>query len=91
MKTKPIPAMVMLTAGFAFCVIAIVNDYSFSFLIRTLFWVLIGFYVLGYVIKIVLDRNMNKLDNDITADDLGFADGEILEDMDMELVEEDKE
>lgn len=91
MKTKPIPAIVMLTAGLAMCIIAMVYDYSFSFLVRALFWVLIGFYILGYVIKIILDMNMNKLDDEITAQDLGFADGEILEDMDMELVEEEQE
>ena len=88
MKTKPIPAIVMLTAGLVLCIMSVIYDYGFSFLVRTLVWVLIGFYILGYIIKIVLDMNMNKLDDEITADDLGFKDGEILEDIDMELVEE---
>lgn len=99
MKTKTIPAIVMLTAGFAFCVISIANDYGFSFLIRSLLWVLLGFYALGYAIKVVLDINMNKLDDDISAADLGFEDGEIIEDEDededseaeLELEEENQE
>lgn len=92
MKTKQIPAIVMLIAGFAVCIISFVNNFSFSLFIRTLFWVLIGFYVLGYIIKIVLDINMKKLDDEqLTADDLGFTDGEILEDMDLGVIEEEEQ
>lgn len=92
MKTKTIPAIVMLAAGFAVCIISFVNNFSFSLFIRTLFFALIGFYVLGYIIKIVLDINMRKLDDEqLTADDLGFTDGEILEDMDLGVVVEDDE
>ena len=81
MKTKQIPAIVMLTAGFAMCIISYVNDYSLSFLIKAMFFVLVGFGMLGYVIKIILDINIaKKLDENFTADDLGFIDGEILED-----------
>lgn len=80
MKTKPIPAIVMLAAGFTMCVVSIVNGYSFSFLIRRLLFVLLGFYLLGYIIKIVLDVNCKKPDRKFTANDLGFKDGEIIED-----------
>lgn len=90
MKTRPIPAIVMLIAGFAVCIIMFVNDYSTSFMLRTLFWVLIGFYILGYIIKIILDVSIAKQrEENITADDLGFTDGEILEDMDLGVIEEE--
>ena len=89
MKTKQVPALVTLTAAFAMCIISYVNDFSLSFLIRTMFLVVIGFYILGCVIKIILDRNMSQMDEEITAQDLGFADGEIIPDM--EFVEEEKE
>ena len=90
MKTRAIPAIVMLVAGFAVCIVTFVNDYSISFFLRTLFWALIGFYILGYIIKIVLDMSIAKQrEDDITADDLGFTDGEILEDMDLGVVEEE--
>lgn len=89
MNTKPIPAIVMLLAGFCMCMISIINGYSLSFLIRRLLFVLIGFYILGCVIKIVLDANSQKDADELTADDLGFADGEILEDI--EVSEEEME
>lgn len=90
MKTKAIPAIVMLVGCFAVCLISFVNNFGFSLFIRTLFCALIGFYVLGYIIKVVLDINMKKLDDDqLTADDLGFTDGEILEDMDLGTIVED--
>ncbi len=89
MKTKQIPALVTLTAAFAMCIISYINDFSLSFLIRAMFFVLIGFFLLGCVIKLILDKNMSVMDEEFTAQDLGFADGEIIEDM--EFIEEDKE
>ena len=42
------------------------------------------------IIKIVLDMNVSQLDDEfVTAEDLGFADGEIIEDM--EFIEEEQE
>ena len=81
MKTKQIPALVTLTAAFAMCIISFINDFSLSFLIRTMFVVLLGFYLLGCIIKLILDRNMSQMAEEFTAEDLGFADGEIIEDM----------
>ena len=60
MKTKQIPAMVTLAAAFAMCIISYVNDYSLSFFIRAMFFVLIGFFILGMIIKIVLDMNIDR-------------------------------
>lgn len=90
MKTKQIPAIVTLTAAFAMCIISYVNDYSLSFFIRAMFLVLAGFFILGMIIKIVLDMNVSQLDEEfISAEDLGFADGEIIEDM--EFIEDEQE
>ena len=90
MKTKQIPAMVTLLPAFVMCIISYVNDYSLSFLIRAMFFVLIGFFILGMVIKLVLYFQVSKLEDEyITADDLGFADGEIIEEM--EFIEEEQE
>ena len=80
MNTKPIPAIVMLIAGFTMCVVSITNGYDLSFLIRRLLFVLLGFYLLGYIIKLVLDTNCKKQDKKFTIQDLGFTDGEIIED-----------
>ena len=90
MKTKQIPAIVTLFAAFVMCIISYVNDYSLSFFIRAMFLVLVGFFVLGMVIKIVLVMSVSQLDEEfVTAEDLGFADGEIIEDM--EFIEEEQE
>lgn len=90
MKTKQIPAIVTLFAAFAMCIISYVNDYSLSFFIRAMFFVILGFFILGVVIKIVLDMTVSQVDEEfVTADDLGFADGEIIEDM--EFIEDEQE
>ena len=90
MKTKQIPAMVTLFAAFVMCIISYVNDFSLSYFIRISFFVLLGFFVLGVVIKIILDMSVSKLDEEfISADDLGFTDGEIIEDM--AFIEADQE
>lgn len=90
MKTKQIPALVTLFAAFVMCIISYVNDFSLSYFIRAMFFVMLGFFILGVVIKVILDMNMSHLDEEfITAQDLGFADGEILEDM--ELIEEEEQ
>ena len=47
MKTKQIPAIVMLAASFVLCIISYMNDFSLSYLSRSMFCVLIGFYILG--------------------------------------------
>lgn len=90
MKTKQIPAIVTLFAAFAMCIISYVNDYSLSFFIRAMFFVILGFFILGVVIKIVLDMTVSQVDEEfVTAEDLGFTDGEIIEDM--EFIEDEQE
>jgi len=90
MKTKQIPAMVTLFAAFVMCIISYVNDFSLSFFIRAMFCVLLGFFILGVVIKVILDMNISQVDDAfVTAEDLGFADGEIIEDM--EFIEDEQE
>ena len=46
MKTKPIPAIVMLTAGFITCIVAIFQKMELLAFTKTLLLVLIIFYVL---------------------------------------------
>lgn len=57
MKTKPIPAIVMLLAGFVTCIMSIYNHLSLKTFTKTLLLVLIIFYLFGIIIKIVLDKN----------------------------------
>lgn len=57
MKTKQVPAIVMLTAGLIVCVISIAQHMEFGEFVTTLFLVLICFYILGCVAKVILDKN----------------------------------
>lgn len=56
MKTKPIPAIVMLTGGFVACVLGILNHMETTAFMKMLLLVLFIFYILGGIIKIVLDK-----------------------------------
>ena len=62
MKTDNVPALVMLTAGFIDCVIAIVRGQSLLPFTKQLLIVLLIFYILGSIIKVILDRNFNDMD-----------------------------
>lgn len=64
MKTNGIPAIVMLTAGFVDCVIAIYTHASLWNFTRQLLLVLIIFYVIGCIAKTILDRNFKDMDQE---------------------------
>ena len=66
MNTKPIPAIIMLTAGFVTCVVGIVQHFSFGTYVKTLFLVLIGFYLLGCIVKLVLDKGFRVMDDPLS-------------------------
>ncbi len=57
MKTKQVPAIVMLTAGFVTCVISIMQHMEVGRFLKILLLVLICFYILGCVVKVILDKN----------------------------------
>ena len=66
MNTKPIPAIIMLTAGFVTCIVGIVQHFSFGTYVKTLFLVLIGFYLLGCIVKLVLDKGFRVMDDPLS-------------------------
>ena len=80
MNTKPIPAIVMLVAGFVTCIISIVSHYSFGKFVKIEFGVLLGFYILGCIAKLVLDRGYRLMEEPL----MGFSD----DDMDLELLDD---
>ena len=91
MNTKPIPAIIMLTAGFVTCVVGIVQHFSFGTYVKTLFLVLIGFYLLGCIVKLVLDKGFRVMDDPLSEyegleidddriDDLAMTDDEYQDD-----------
>ena len=70
MKTNGVPAMVMLLAGFVDCLIAIRTHMTLGSFTRQLFLVLVIFYIIGCVVKIILDRNIDKMEDVKTVEEL---------------------
>jgi phosphotransferase system glucose/maltose/N-acetylglucosamine-specific IIC component len=62
MKTKNIPAIIMLVAGFIDCILAIVYHLSLWEFTRQLLLVLIIFYLIGCVVQIVVDINFKPME-----------------------------
>ena len=80
MNTKPLPAIIMLLAGFVTCVISIVQHFSFGKFVQIEFGVLVGFYVLGCILKIVFEKGYHLMDEPLVE----FSD----DDMDLELLDD---
>ena len=60
MKTKQIPAIVMLSAGFVTCLTAIFQNMELMRFTKILLVVLICFYILGCIISYILNKNFNN-------------------------------
>ncbi len=62
MKTKDVPAIVMLLAGGIYCVIGILYQIPLMIFMIQLLVVLIIFWVIGGIAKSVLDRFMGEIE-----------------------------
>lgn len=87
MNTKPIPAIIMLTAGFVTCVVGIARHFSFGTYIKTLFLVLVGFYLLGCIVRLVIDKGFRVMDDPLSE----FAGLEVSDDLIDDLAISDDE
>ena len=63
MKTNYVPAIVMLTAGFINCLISIGQGMTLFEFIRQLLIVLVVFYFLGIIIRILFDKGLKVLED----------------------------
>jgi flagellar biosynthesis/type III secretory pathway M-ring protein FliF/YscJ len=59
MKTKTIPAIIMLLAGFIACISGIMSHMDIADFMKMLLLVLVIFYVIGCVAMFVLDMMIN--------------------------------
>lgn len=66
MNTRSIPAIVMLAAGLVTCIIGIQQHFSFGMFTKTLLLVLIGFYLLGCIVKLVLDKGFRMMQDPLS-------------------------
>lgn len=56
MKTKNIPTIVMLTAALVTSIVMYINEYDLSMTLITILIVFFAFYILGVLVKILLDK-----------------------------------
>ena len=63
MRTKAIPAVVMMIAGFVTCVLSFNQRVPTGDFLKDLLIVLILFYILGIIIKSILDFVFNRESN----------------------------
>lgn len=56
MRTKFIPIIIMLAAGFVSCIITILNKYEVSDSLLIILLTLVGFYVIGYIARKILEK-----------------------------------
>ncbi|MFG6382641.1 MAG: hypothetical protein K1V96_00075 [Lachnospiraceae bacterium] len=60
MKTKQVPIIITLIAGFIICIIGFMMQMETNQFMKTLVIVLISFYILGCIAKLVLDKNFKE-------------------------------
>ena len=65
MNTKSIPAFIMLVAGAFASILGLINRYENTEFIIMIIIVLLVFYVLGCIVKIILDKNFNGMDKQV--------------------------
>ena len=65
MNTKSIPAFIMLLGGAVACILGILNRYETIHFVTMLFIVLVVFYFMGCIVKIVIDKNFQGMDKQV--------------------------
>lgn len=69
MKTKFIPAIVMLLGGAVACIVTFINHYTLQEMLAVLAVALIIFLIIGVIVRLILDSI--KLPDDTLVDDEG--------------------
>lgn len=60
MKTKQVPVIITLIAGLITCIVGIAMQMETNQFMKILVIVLISFYILGCIAKLVLDKNFKE-------------------------------
>lgn len=88
MKTKPIPAIIMLIAGFIACVFGICQNLEMEMFIKTVLVSMVVFLVIGQIVRIILDRNIEKMADKTEETE---QEEEAISDEEMEKIEEESD
>ncbi len=91
MKTKHIPALVTLLAGAVAALLMWLWKVDFFTFTRNLLIILVVFYILGCVIKLILDRNFKDMDDEAKEGEETGAEGESGEETSTENVDTEDE
>ncbi len=76
MKTKPIPAIIMLVAGVIACAAGIIGRMELLDFTKMLLIVLVVFYIFGCIAKLIIDRNFKEMEEDTTDGESAAEEGE---------------
>ena len=76
MKTKQVPVMITLVAGLITCLIGFVMQMETARFVKALVIVLISFYILGCIAKVILDKNFKEETEEATEEAVEEADSE---------------
>ena len=71
MKTKQVPIIITLIAGLAICIIGFLTRMETKQFVKTWVIVLIIFYILGCVAKLLLDKNFKEEPEEATEEAAG--------------------
>lgn len=74
MKTKQVPIIITLIAGLTICIIGFVTRMETAQFVKTWVIVLISFYILGCIAKLLLDKNFKEEEIEEATDEA--AEGE---------------
>ena len=76
MKTKSVPALIMLLAGAIACIAGIASHLDVAGFVKMLLIVLIVFYLLGCIVKMILDSNFKTEEQETTDGEAESEQGE---------------
>ena len=76
MKTKQVPVIITLVAGLVTCLIGFMMQMDANQFIKTLVIVLLSFYILGCIAKLILDKNFTEETEEATDEAVEEADSE---------------
>ncbi len=71
MKTKQVPVIITLVAGLITCILGFTMHMEAARFVRTLVIVLLCFYVLGCIAKLVLDKNFKEEPEEEATEEAG--------------------
>lgn len=64
MKTKQIPVLIALAAGLITCIVSFLNQVEMGRFVRNLCLAVVIFYILGCIVKLILDKNFPVVDKE---------------------------